>query len=108
MSIKFYENCTAKYYIVIRLEYGNSLSLYLFKDSLRELPKRVEYSAAAQIPHSLSSRLQLPLRRTWHAPRRLDTPLPPLIRVNAPFARVATAWHQRGAACPTRGAGQTT
>ena len=64
--------------------------------------------SCAQIPHYLSSRLQLPLRKTLHAPRRLDTPLPPLLRVNAPFARVSTTWRQRGAACPPRGPGQNT
>ena len=49
----------------------------------------VELSSAIQTSASLSSRPQLPLRRTWHSPRRLKTPLSPLVPRERYFACVA-------------------
>ena len=59
--------------------------------------------SCAQIPYQLSLRLQLPLRRTWHAPRRLNTPLPPITQSERALCtrvhRVAPAWRGVPAAC---------
>ena len=49
----------------------------------------VELSCAIQTSASLSSRPQLPLRRTWHAPRRLKTPLSPLVPLERYFACIS-------------------